>query len=73
MDPREFLKIDLHALRNRADYQLDKLDVEQPATALAALRNSTAAIETLDRKFSGLQTGALKTAIAAWRRANGYP
>lgn len=64
---------DLHASRNRADYQLDKADVEKPANARAVAGMAAASIATLDAAFVGPQRPHLLAAITKWRRDNGYP
>lgn len=64
---------DLHASRNRADYQLDRTDIERPATVRAIVTQAGELIRVLDVSFSGPQRPQLHAAILAWRRANGYP
>ena len=63
---------DLHTQRNRADYQMDRPDVERPVRAGDLVRQAAAAIQMMDAAFSGPQRGQLEAAIRAWRRANGY-
>lgn len=63
---------DLHSHRNRADYQLDKVDIEQLAKAHHAVQVATATVEILDRVFDGPQAGQVKLTISNWRHANGY-
>jgi hypothetical protein len=64
---------DLHTDRNRADYQLDRTDVERPADARAVIGKAVAVIQALDAAFAGPNRAQLVTAIQAWRRGNGYP
>jgi len=62
----------LHTLRNRADYQMDKVDVERRETALEAATRAALAIQLLDTAFTGPQRDALRQSIHSWRKANGY-
>jgi hypothetical protein len=64
---------DLHSLRNRADYQLDRADVDKPATVLAVVESASDLIRTLDNAFAGPQRSQLQASIQKWRRDNGYP
>jgi hypothetical protein len=64
---------DLHSRRNRADYQLDRTDVERPNMAAATVTEVARMIRTLDTAFRGPQRAALQAAITQWRRENGYP
>jgi hypothetical protein len=64
---------DLHTDRNRADYQLDRTDVEQLAHARNAVKKASAVIQVLDAAATGPRRAQLQAAILAWRRANGYP
>lgn len=63
---------DLHTLRNRADYHMDRRDLERPVEARAGVQLAAAIIRTLDAAFSGPDRARLVTTIQAWRRANGY-
>jgi len=63
----------LHSRRNRADYQLDKIDVESTANATAVVKQVDAIIQALDREFLGPKRGQLQAAIQTWRKSNGYP
>jgi hypothetical protein len=63
---------DLHAQRNRADYQMDRRDVETRSDARSAVDRAAKIIQTLDREFSGAGSAQLHAAIQAWRHANGY-
>ena len=63
----------LHSWRNRADYQLDKGDVEFPINATQAVELAGELISVLDRVASDANRLQIQSAIAAWRRANGYP
>lgn len=63
----------LHSRRNRADYQLDKLDVETSKNAVAAVAQAGAMIASLDKAFAGPQRAQLQSTIKQWRRDNGYP
>jgi hypothetical protein len=64
---------DLHSARNRADYQLDRLDVEQPETARPFVDMADVIIKDLDVAFRGPARGKIQDAIRQWRKANGYP
>ena len=64
---------DLHSSRNRADYQLDRPDVEKPANARLVVTAAADAIRTLDAAFGGPQRLQIRGAIEKWRRTNGYP
>jgi hypothetical protein len=64
---------DLHTERNRADYQLDRTDIEHPAKAPSAVRLSADMIQVMDQLFTGPEKPKLEAAIHAWRKANGYP
>lgn len=63
---------DLHASRNRADYQLDRTDVEKSVNARAAVMRAEEMIQTLDAAFGGPQRTQLQATIQKWRRDNGY-
>jgi hypothetical protein len=63
----------LHGLRIRADYQLDQTDVEKVANVRTAVGVASTLIQTLDAGFGGPNLARIETAIAAWRRTNGYP
>ena len=63
----------LHAQRIRADYQLTAADVENPANARAMVDLAGEIIRTIDSAFSGPRRAQLQSAIARWRRDNGYP
>lgn len=62
----------LHTERNRADYQLDRTDVERPSKAQLVVRQAGDVIRALDQIFSGPARLQIKATIEAWRRANGY-
>lgn len=64
---------DLHSSRNRADYQLDRVDVEKAANASAVVALAADLIRTLDEAFQGPRRQQLQAAIQTWRRSNGYP
>jgi hypothetical protein len=64
---------DLHTERNRADYQLDRTDVERPSKAAAVAQQAADMIATMDAVFAGPDQAQLKTAIQEWRKANNYP
>jgi uncharacterized protein (UPF0332 family) len=68
-----FVLSDLHTVRNRADYQLDKADVEQSAKAVAIATQAESFIQSLDQIFSGPDRESIRQAISTWRKANGYP
>ena len=63
---------DLHSSRNRADYHLEKVDVEKRGTALGAVTLSGQMIQSLDTAFLGPQRMQLHAAILKWRWENGY-
>lgn len=64
---------DLHSLRNRADYQLDRTDVERPKVALAAVELSWNLIQNMTSAFGGPERVLIEATIAKWRKDNGYP
>lgn len=64
---------DLHSSRNRADYQLDKLDVEKANNAQAIVTLSGELIRSLDASFGGPNRSRIQDALRQWRKANGYP
>jgi len=64
---------DLHSSRNRADYQLDKPDVEKAANAKAVVALAGSLIQTIDGATRGPRRAAILAAVQQWRRANGYP
>jgi hypothetical protein len=64
---------DLHTDRNRADYQLDRIDVERRRDAQAVVQKAAAVILAIDIAFNGPGKPILQATIYAWRRANGYP
>jgi hypothetical protein len=63
----------LHARRNRADYQLDKTDVEDAREARVVVGHASDMIRVLDASFSGLRRAPIQANIQKWRRDNGYP
>jgi uncharacterized protein (UPF0332 family) len=63
----------LHTLRIRADYQLDRLDVESAAVAVKAVKQAQSVIDAFDRILTGPQRTSIESAILAWRKSNGYP
>jgi hypothetical protein len=63
----------LHSRRNRADYQLDKSDVEDAREARVVVGQASDMIRALDTAFGGPQRAQLQASIQKWRRANGYP
>lgn len=63
----------LHSLRNRADYQMDKRDVENSPVTKKAVEDARSVIQAIDAAFTGPQRTAIQSAIAKWRRENGYP
>jgi hypothetical protein len=63
----------LHSQRNRADYQLDRLDIEDVKTVQAVVAQAGNMIDVLDASFRGPQRSQLHSAIQQWRRDNGYP
>ncbi|HZL35056.1 MAG TPA: hypothetical protein VFC78_07085 [Tepidisphaeraceae bacterium] len=58
---------DLHTSRNRADYQLDRLDVESSANARGFVAQAQVAIRALDAAFGGLERAQLQVSIQKWR------
>jgi uncharacterized protein (UPF0332 family) len=63
----------LHRLRIRADYHLDRVDVETASVAMSAVLQSQSIIATFDRILASPQRPQIQSAIAAWRKSNGYP
>lgn len=63
----------LHRVRNRADYQLDKADVETRQAAAGAVADARKAIDAIDTALTGPERASIQAAIAKWRRENGYP
>ena len=63
----------LHSRRNHADYQLDQRDVEDPAVVRTIVDSAGQRIATLDAAFTSPRRTAIQSAIAKWRRENGYP
>jgi uncharacterized protein (UPF0332 family) len=63
----------LHSQRIRADYQMDRTDVENRRIAVDVARQAGSIIRILDDAFGGPDRAGLETAIRAWRKANGYP
>jgi hypothetical protein len=63
----------LHSSRNRADYQLERPDVERPANAQAIVALARNLIQTLDMSIRGPERVQLQATIRQWRRDNGYP
>ena len=59
---------DLHGKRIRADYQLDRRDVENPKTARALVAQTSQMIETLDRCCLGERRIQIIQAIRDWKR-----
>lgn len=64
---------DLHSVRIRADYQLDRFDIEQTPMAAQAVARARAAIDSFDRILTSPNRSQIQTAIATWRASNGYP
>lgn len=63
----------LHSRRNKADYQLDHRDVEDPAVVRTVVDSAGQRIVTLDTAFTGPRRAVIHAAITKWRRENGYP
>ena len=63
----------LHSRRNRADYQLDRADVENRKNVQGAVSQAGVMIRVLAAAFGGPQRAQLQAAIQKWRRDNGYP
>ena len=63
---------DLHHARNRADYQLDRNDIERVADVRNFVSIAGAQIHVMDVAFSS-RGAQLQAAIAKWRKENGYP
>jgi uncharacterized protein (UPF0332 family) len=63
----------LHTLRIRADYQLDRFDIEQSTAAKTTVREAQSVIESFDRILISPQRPQIQSAIAVWRKSNGYP
>jgi len=64
---------ELHTRRIRADYQLDRSDPETASTASTSVATAAKVIQLMDATSSGLNRPQIQSAIAFWRRANGYP
>ena len=64
---------DMHRSRNRADYDLNRVDVERRANAIAIVKQASDMIRVLDLSFTGSQRLQLQAAIREWRHNNGYP
>ena len=60
--------VGLHGKRIRADYHLDKKDVENPKTARALVTQAFQMIETLDRCCSGEQRITIIQGITNWKK-----
>jgi hypothetical protein len=63
----------LHSRRNRADYQLDKRDVEDATEARIVVTQAAGMIAALDGAFRRPHRAQLQASIQNWRKANGYP
>jgi hypothetical protein len=63
----------LHTMRNRADYQLDAIDVEKQPNAIRIVVTTRDLINSLDAALRGPQRAQIQSAIGKWRRENGYP
>ena len=59
---------ELHGKRIRADYQLDRQDVENPKTARALVAQASQMIETLDRCCVGERRTQIIQKITDWKR-----
>jgi hypothetical protein len=59
---------DPHGRRIRADYHLDRRDVENPKTARALVIQALQMIETLDRSCSGERRIQIIQGITDWKR-----
>lgn len=59
---------DLRAKRNRADYQLNSLDVENPNTVRLLILQATQMIDTMERHFLGNGRSQIREALQQWRR-----
>jgi hypothetical protein len=59
---------DLQSKRIRADYQLDRPDVENPKTAHAIVIQASQMIETLDRCCSGERRPQIIQGITDWKK-----
>ena len=64
---------DLHSYRIRADYHMDRTDIERLAIASDLVEVAGELIRTLDAAFAGPRRAQLQATIARWRRENGYP
>jgi hypothetical protein len=63
----------VHGERNRADYRLDATDIETDVHARANVSTAHEIIRALDSAFTGPRRAQIQSAIATWRRSNGYP
>ena len=64
---------ELHRVRNRADYQIDRADIEHPGFVTQTVAHAGEQIRALDSVMTGPRRLQLQPAIARWRRENGYP
>lgn len=63
----------LHSQRIRADYQMDRADVENRRIAMDLARQAGMMIRALDGAFRGPRRAQIQSSIQNWRKANGYP
>jgi uncharacterized protein (UPF0332 family) len=66
---------EMRSVRNKADYEMDRQDVERDATAATLVAAGRRCIEVLDAAFSGSDRGSIVAAMQAWlkRIAPGEP
>ena len=64
---------ELHTNRIRVDYHLERTDVEHPMHAARLIEDARFIIDTFDQSVAGPQRAQIQSAIAAWRKSNGYP
>ena len=63
----------LHTMRNRADYQLERIDIETRQNAMQLVGIAKDLIRTVDAALTGPGRAHVQATIAKWRRDNGYP
>ena len=63
----------LRRMRNRADYELNQNDVENPTNVRKAIEAGREFIQSVDTVLTGPERASIHATIAKWRRENGYP
>jgi uncharacterized protein (UPF0332 family) len=57
---------DMRGMRNRADYDMTRKDVERDATAALLVADARRCIDSLDASFSGSSRASIITAMQGW-------